>query len=155
MTSLALVKVNSNLLLPATLNDEDFVKQWGVGQIVHADFKKMRNGRFFRKWWKLVEFVFEHWEPGEITLPRYGNVVPQKSFERFRKDLTILAGHYDATIRIDQTCRIEAKSISFGNMSEVEFERFYSATIDAALARIMTNYTRSDLDNVVEQLIRF
>ena len=64
-----------------------------------------------------------------------------------------MAGHYDSFYRIDGTVRIEAKSISFAQMKEGDFDKFYSATIDAILKYILTNYQREDLEQVVEQLL--
>ena len=40
-------------------------------------------------------------------------------------------------------------------MDEIEFETLYSATIDVILSRILTKYTRQDLDNVINQLLAF
>ncbi|MEJ1365643.1 MAG: DUF1367 family protein [Candidatus Sedimenticola sp. (ex Thyasira tokunagai)] len=101
----------------------------------------------------LAKFAYEHWEPGEIEDPRLKGAIPEKSFDRFRKDLTILAGHYDAFYRIDNTVKVEAKSIAFWSMDEEEFEQLYSSTINAVLKHILKNYTRDDLDTVVDQLM--
>jgi hypothetical protein len=49
----------------------------------------------------------------------------------------------------------EAKSISFGLMDEVEFEQLYNATVDVVLRRILTNYSKQDLENVINQLLAF
>lgn len=38
-------------------------------------------------------------------------------------------------------------------MGEIEFEALYRATIDVILSRILTKYTRPDLDNVINQLL--
>lgn len=57
-------------------------------------------------------------------------------FERFRKDLTILAGFYEQTVRLNGDVRTEAKSLSFANMKPDEFERCYKAMINAAIKYI-------------------
>jgi hypothetical protein len=64
-----------------------------------------------------------------------------------------MAGYYDATHRLDGSVRIEAKSISFANMTADNFAELYSNTIDAVLKHILTNYSRDDLDDTVEQLM--
>ena len=85
----------------------------------------------------------------------YEFVCPQKNPERFRKDVIILAGYFDATYRLDGDVRIEAKSISFASMSEDEFEKLYSATIDVILKHVCTQFDGKMLDEVVEQALAF
>lgn len=128
-----------------------------IGESVRCKVTRMspRNAQFFRKWWSLVKFAYENWEPGEVHDDRLGTIQPQKSFDRFRKDLTILAGHYHADIRLDGSTRIEAKSISWGKMTEDQFADLYSKTIDVILQRVLTHYTREDLDDVVSKILGY
>ncbi|MGD8914038.1 MAG: DUF1367 family protein [Candidatus Thiodiazotropha sp.] len=137
------------------VNDDDYgaVNALNTGQIVKAEYTVPRNVKFFRKWWALVDFAYDHWEPGELQDPMWKGVTPEKNKERFRKDLTILAGHYSAAYRVDGSVRIEAKSISFGRMKEKHFEKFYSTCIDVVLKRILINYTREDLEHALEKLL--
>jgi hypothetical protein len=138
-------------------HDEDFeaLKGLKVGEVIKVNWTRPRprNVRYFRKWWALAKFAYEHWEPGELDDPRLKGVVPEKSFERFRKDLTILAGHYEAFYRVDNTVKVEAKSIAFWSMSEDEFDSFYNATVNAVLKHILKHYKREDLEQVVESLM--
>jgi hypothetical protein len=78
-----------------------------------------------------------------------------KNFDQFRNDVTVLAGHYEMAVTLKGETRLTAKSISFGNMSQEEFEDLYNATVDVILSRIMTSYSRDDLDNVINQLLSF
>lgn len=126
------------------------IEKWKLGSVITGKFKQNRNPDFHRKYFALLNFAFEHWEPGEIS-SKYGT--PEKSFDRFRKDLAILSGFYETTIRLNGTVQIEPKSISFANMGQEEFEELYSNTIDVILKRIMRDYTRADIDAVVEELI--
>jgi len=114
---------------------------------------KPRNVKFHRKYFALLNFAFEHWEPGELSGKQYGR--PEKNFERFRNDLTILSGHYKQTIRTDNTLMIEAKSISFASMNKEQFEELYSNTINVILKRILTNYNKEQLDKVIIELLGF
>lgn len=116
---------------------------------------KPRNVQFHRKYFALLNFAFEHWEPGKLSGKQYKGVVPEKNFERFRADLTILSGHYRQVIRSDNSLLIEAKSISFASMDEEEFTELYDKTINVVLERILPNYERKDLDNVIMELLTF
>ena len=124
-----------------------------MGNIIHSDFKKMRNPKFHAKYFALLNIGFDNWSPKAIDT-KYG--VPEKNFERFRKDTTILAGFYDVTFRLDGSTRIEAKSISFANMSEDEFEDLYSKTIDVLLKYVYDkDMTKEEIDNIVAKYLEF
>jgi hypothetical protein len=142
-------------MVPATGADMEQVAKLKTGQVIHAEWKKKRNYKFHQKWWSLVEFSFEHWEPGEIEDPRLKGQVPEKNLERFRKDLIILTGRFDASYRLDGSVRIEAKSISFSSMDGEEFEKLYSDTINVVLKHVLKNYDFEQLDEVVSKLMGF
>lgn len=124
-----------------------------LGQTIHADFKLTRHPMFHRKFFALLRLAFESWEPGEVS-NKYG--VPEKNFERFRKDLVILSGHYQVVIRLDGSTMIEPESISFGNMEQDDFEELYSAVIDVVLKRIPTvGPDRESIDSLVNKVLGF
>ena len=124
-----------------------------LGASVHADFKQLRNYEFHKKWFALLQLAYDHWEPGEIN-SEFGQ--PEKNLDRFRKDITILAGYYHVVIRLDGSTRIEADSVSFGNMDAETFEQLYSKTIDVILKRIPSlGKSREEIDKIVEKVIAF
>lgn len=152
MTDIVLMKV-SNILVPHDEAAEAFIQKMKAGELTHADFKRVRNYRFHKKYFALLDFAFDQWEPSGGL--QYKGMPVAKNKERFRKDLTILAGFYESTVNLRGEVRLEAKSIGFAQMDEVEFEKLYSATVDVILQRILTKYTRDDLDEVINQLLRF
>jgi hypothetical protein len=81
--------------------------------------------------------------------------MPEKNFERFRQDMTILAGYFDRVPRIDGTIDIVAQSISFAKMTQDTFDELYFATVDAVLKWVLRAYTREDLDHVMKEIARF
>jgi hypothetical protein len=103
----------------------------------------------------LIQFAYEHWTPDVFESSKWEGITPEKSFERFRKDLIILSGRYNAVYRIDGSLRIEAKSISFGRMSEEEFGELYSSTINVILKKVLTNYTEQELETVIDVLMGY
>jgi len=155
MPNLVLIKNIGGFLSPGDQTTADFVFRLKTGQAIHADFKKVRNYQFLKKFFVLINFLYEHWEPGELQDPKWKNIKPQKSFDRFRKDLIVLAGFYEAFYRLDGSTRIEAKSISFGNMGEEEFEELYSRVIDVGLKHVLPNYNKTELEKVVDELLTF
>jgi hypothetical protein len=57
--------------------------------------------------------------------------------------------------RVDGSVRIEAKSISFAMMNEESFAELYDSTINVILSKILTNYTKQELEDVVGELMSF
>lgn len=152
MAEIVLMKT-ANVLVPYDEAAADFIQKMKMGELAHSDFKRVRNYKFHKKYFALVSFAFDQWEPQDGLT--YQGMPVMKNKERFRKDVAILAGFFETTVNLKGEIRLEAKSISFAQMDEIEFEALYSNTINVILSRILTSYTRADLDEVVEQLLRF
>lgn len=122
------------------------------GQSYKAVLTKPRNIAFHRKAFALFQVAFEAWEKPEAE---YRGAPVATSFDRFRKDLTIMAGHYDLVTNFKGEVRAEAKSLSFGSMEETEFQRVYSDIINAVLKHIFKNSNREDIDRWVNSILAF
>jgi len=149
MIEISILKAPNGAMVGLNDLEKSKIETFKLGQVYTGKFVKMRNGPFFRKWWDLVNFAFENWEPPTSGNLKYQGQPVQKSMERFRKEVTILAGHYDVTVDYKGSIRKEAKSISFASMSEDEFARFFSATVDAILLHFLEGYDRPTLDRVL------
>lgn len=143
--------------VPRTEKAIELFEKCKVGDIVELKQIKKRNGPFFRKWWSLVKFAYDHWTPSELSGKRFDGVEPQKDMERFRKDLIILAGHYEQVIRLDGSLQIRAKSISWSNMTEEHFADFYKASFDVVWNKIFIGMykDKDDLEKVLYELNGF
>ena len=117
-----------------------------------AVFSRERNGAFHRKAFALLKVVFDAWQTP--TIEHKGQPV-QRDIERLREDMTILAGFYTVAFKYDGSMVLKAKSWAFANMSQDEFEDLYSRLIDVALGKILTGYTREDIDEQVDRILRF
>lgn len=139
-------------LLNGTLAPEDaatieWLSKIKAGDVVGGEFKRARNYKFHCKWFSLVQFAYDCWEPPEDA--------PEKNFERFRKEVTMLAGYYVEVPSIRGGTRYEAQSISFASMDEETFTKLYDATVSALLKWVLKNYTRADVDRVMSELARW
>lgn len=152
MAEIVLSKAANGALVPVDPQAAEYISKLKMGQGVKCKVTKVNNPAFHRKMMVLFNVAFEAWEP---EVKEYKGQPVQKNFERFRKDLTILAGFYETTINLKGEIRLEAKSLSFENMEQDEREKVYSAVIDVVLAKVLTNYTRDDLDRVVEIVMQF
>lgn len=127
-----------------------------VGAFLRCKITRMRKIEWHRRFFKLIGFAYDLWSE---TVPKmeYRGQEVQPNKTRFRKDLTILAGYYDASVRLNGEVRVEAKSISFDNMGQDEFEALYSASINAILLHVLTKHGLTDekIRNAVDELMRF
>jgi hypothetical protein len=119
----------------------------GVG--VRVKLTRVRNYQFLKKYFALLNLAYDYWTPDE------GNQVAVKNFERFRKDIIILAGFYESYVRVDGSTRIEPKSISFGSMNEDEFAELYTKTIDAIIHYVLPRFTGDELRELVRAIEDF
>lgn len=148
--NLAFTKTVGNALFPADQSTAEAVSKAKLGTVWRGDFKKARNPLFHRKYFALLNLAFDYWNP---DLPEIHGIRAEKSFEQFRKDVTILAGYYSVETRLDGTARVNAKSISFAQMDEAEFENLYSATIDVILRKVMTNMDDAQIRQLVDEIV--
>ena len=150
MTQVLLVK-NNNALYAADEVAERYLSRIAQGEAVEVKVRKYRNLAFHRKFFALLNYAYDMWEPPEVE-PEKGwmkAMTPEKSFDRFRKDLIILAGYYEPHYRVNGEVRLEAKSIAFDKMDEDEFAELYSAVLDVILDKICVGYNADQLTNEI------
>ncbi len=143
MSEIRLLRTSSGALVPMDDEEAEKLKRIKAGSVVTAKVVQMRNGRFFRKWWALAKFAYDIWSDTAEPKEYKGQPV-RPEFERFRKDLTILAGYYHPVFAINGEMRLEAESLSWAEMDEDRFEKLYSATINAILSRVLAGHGLTD-----------
>lgn len=152
MKDIVLTKAPGGALIPADPQAADFISKLKLGQGITASVKRHRNPGHHKKFFALLNLAFDHWEPVEAT---YKGQVVGKNFDQFRNDIVCLAGFYEMAVNLRGETRVTAKSISFGSMSQDEFDDLYNATVNVILKHVLTNYSRDDLDAVLDQLAGF
>ena len=113
-----LVKQGNGSFLPSHSSDYDSMRRIKVGATVSCDIKQPRNIGFHKKFFALINLVFENQEI-------YDNI------DFLRKELTMKAGYYDTYLNHKGVQKYEAKSISFASMSQEDFEDLYQRFLDA------------------------
>lgn len=140
-------------LYPADPESQKWYDKLKHGMAISVEVHTVRNYRFLKKWFALLNVGFDNWLPGEVN-SKYG--IPAKNFERFRSDVIILCGFYDNVVRLDGSVRIEPKSVSFAKMTEEQFADLYSKTIDVMLKYVYdSKMTPEKLDEIVNQYLSF
>lgn len=131
-----LCKNLSGHIIPAFDEDKEKLKFLKYGQPFMADVTVPRNLKFHKKYFALINLVFQNQE-------QYDNV------DILRRDITIDAGFYTEHVDIWGEVRKEAESISFAKMEEHTFSDLYSRTIDSIVRHF--HFDRQHLIDEVEQ----
>jgi hypothetical protein len=153
-----LIKTPSGFM-PADDEAQEQCKKFRLGSLARLDVVQMRNGAFFRKWWALVKLGYDHFVDTCETQEYKGQQV-RPEFDRFRKDVTILAGFYRPVWNVNGEMRIEPESLAWANMTEERFAKLYDATIDVLLKKVfngkrMRAWTEEELRSVADQISEF
>ncbi len=133
-----LVKHPGGVFSPASDSDLERLQRFKNGETYTAEIKLTRNPSFHRKVFAFFQYCFAHWVADRAGLDHMDE---HSQFDRFRKDLTILAGFYEQTVRLNGEVRTEAQSLAFSNMDQEQFERCYSALINAAIKHVFAGTT--------------
>lgn len=151
-----LVKTPGGALAPVDAEAREMVDKLKLGQGIQASVRRARNVRFHRKGMALFRLAYDVWEP--LTPLEYKGLPVAKDFERFRKDMTILAGFYKAVYNARGEVRLEAESLRFSSMSEERFEEVFNAVLNVVWSRVLkaAGYASvEDVEEVIEELMRF
>ena len=149
---ITLIKRIDGVLSPASEQDIAYIESLKCGQGVTAEIKRTRNVQFHRKLFALLNYAYDSWEPES---QEYKGQLVQKNFDRFRADITIMAGFYTSAVNLNGDVRLTPKSISFANMEQQDFDQLYNSIITVILSKVLCNYTRNDLDAVVDNIMGY
>lgn len=139
-------------LSPSGEEAAELMMKLRIGETVLVDVRRPRNAAFHRKFFAMLGYAYEHWEPEPVE---YMGVKAGKNLDVFRAWCIARAGYYDLSVTPDGKVRAEPKSIAFANMDMTEFEKLYNDVANVILKYVLTNYRQADLDDVVERLCRF
>lgn len=140
------IKHHGGLLSPASDIDADKMQRFKSGEQYTIEIKLSRNPQFHRKVFAFLNFCFEHW----IASSDIDCLDESGQFDVFRNNLTVLAGYYDQYYNLKCEVRIEAKSLSFGSMDQMEFEKCYTALINAAMKHVFKTSDEATLNRLME-----
>ena len=156
MTKLYLRKIPGGMLVPDNDETAEWLQKVKTGDVLGGEFSRPRNYKFHRKMMALFKVCFDYFTDQHEWNVQYRGMKVEPSFDLFRKQLTILAGHYNATYDIRGNVRLEAKSLSFANCSEEEAEKIYQDVITAALKQVFKfSISEEQLRKIVDDILAF
>ena len=142
-------------LIPENEEEAEKLKRFKLGTTIKCKITEMVNAKFRRKWWALAELAYDSWVE-TAGMPEYKGQRIEPNFDKFRKELTILAGYWHPVVRINGDAMREADSLAWASMNEETFEKLYSATINAVLERIYkSSMSEEKLRNIVNDVMSF
>jgi hypothetical protein len=150
-------KMPGGILVPDNDETAAYLQKIKTGAVISGEFVQPRNYKFLQKTMCLFQHCFDVFsEQMEESHMEYKGQKAEPSLDRFRHDLTILAGHYDVTYDINGVVRLEAKSLSYGKCSEQEAERIYNDVINAALKQVFRmSMTEDELKKTIDQILGY
>lgn len=155
MTACMFTRTVSGSLVPADSQTSAYITKLKFGQGVRGEFKRARDIAKHRRMFALFNFAFDLWDAPALE---YNGLPVAKNFDRFRKDVTILAGFYEATTSFKGEVRLEPKSLAFHNMGQEEFEHCYKAILGVVWDRILKSKgyeSPEKVDAIVQELLRY
>ena len=129
------IKQPGGILTPASDIEADRMSRIKTGLIYEIDIKggEKRNRGYHGKVFAFMSWCFQYWCANNTEVEFQ---CESAQFDYFRKLLAIQAGYYDYVVDLNGATMIQARSISYDNMSQEEFEQFGSAIINAAISTI-------------------
>jgi len=119
MPKVFLIKTNTGFI-PSSDMDKEITDKIGMGEEIEVLLRKARNPKFHRKFFAMLNVVLQNQEKYTIL-------------EDLLTEVKIRIGHYKEYITTDGQVVYMPKSISFENMDDIQFEKFYNKTIDSIL----------------------
>jgi hypothetical protein len=126
---------------PVNDNDQEVCKKFADGEVYRCEIKKPRNLKFHRKFFALLQYVFENQE-------KYDTV------EDLRVEIELKAGNYTEHITTKGKLIYIPKSIAFEKMDNVEFEALYNKAIDVVLKDFI-NGTKEEIEAQEQEILAY
>ena len=149
MTELGFIR-GQNGLVPDGQDAAEWFAKVKPGARVAAKVSVPRNPRFHRKFFAMLNVAYANWDNPTVETP-LGPA--QCSFNKFRKEVCMLAGYSKPVVNVRGEVEFEAESIKFASMDEAEFAKLYSAVCNVILTRFLPQWNEADLDRAAEAFI--
>lgn len=141
MTTIHLIK-SPAALHPSLDADAAIIAKWKTGDVIECQVRRPRNGRFHRKYFALLQVAFQNQETYE-------------TFEDFRMEVQLRAGHYHEHVTLKGTLVPVVDSVSFATCSEDDFSTLYDGALSVILRHFMRGSTEDEVNAAVEQILGF
>jgi hypothetical protein len=118
---------------PLTEHDAEKLRSWPLGQTREVDAREKRNPQHHRKLFAILRTVCENSEDFETP-------------EALLTAIKIKAGYVDLVRTLDGERVAQARSISFADMEQGDFDRFYETAVRLCGAYLGVDPTRLETE---------
>ncbi len=129
-------------LRPADQHGEDTLRKIGMGELVMVEIRRPRSPQHHRMFWALATLVYGNLD--ETVYP---------SIEDFVGALKIAAGYSTRVALPSGEVAFIPRSISFSNMDQDEFNKFYEKVSDIIAKQFLPGVTSDELRDEVSSMI--
>ena len=141
MTAAAWCKEIGGKLVPADAASQAILSKIKTGEVVQVEVKRPRNSAHHRKFFALLNVVFENQEAYE-------------SPDHLLLALKYAVGHCEIVIAKDGSKMPLGRSIAFHKMDQSEFEAFYEKCLDIVAKYFLPGVETDALRAEVEEFLR-
>lgn len=141
-----LSKVQGKLIPAMDEDKEKLVKYFEEGEVVEVSIKTSRNYKFLKKYWSLVNLVFENLPENFCLIVSDQYYIPIPTAQELHYQIKVKAGLYKKKTTWGGFQTIEVKSIAFDKMEEHEFSEFYDKVFDIVLAHFLVDSKREEIE---------
>lgn len=136
--------------------DADRAQKLAVGKTIEVVWREPRNYKFLKKMHVFFHRCYDYFCEHGISATQYKGQPVVPSYDKFRHDLVILAGHYEATYNIRGEVQLQAKSIAYENCTEGEAAQIFSDCIQAAIQHVYRYQTdEKTIRQAVDDILQF
>ena len=136
-------RVTPHGLVPLYDSDYELARKLRVGSTVRCRVSLPRNYEFHKKFFALLRLTYDNLPCPLVE--RWHIHSLDDMLRRFKYDL----GYYQATYNDDGEREIEYRSISFSQMDQTAFERFYDDCVNLVMYRYIRGIGKDELLNEV------
>jgi len=137
---------------PADEISAEAMEGFKANGLYKAEIIQPRNAPMLRKFFSLLKLAYENYEQPEVF---HNGIRVQKSFDRFREEVTIACGHWELELNKRNNVVQRAKSISFAKMQQDEFDILFSMAITVILSDYLTYYSEDDMNLLVSRVLQY
>lgn len=131
-----MIQIAPGSFIPHNPDDVQMCKGIELNRPYKFAVKIIHNWKFHRKLMALIRFAF-------YNAPESKH---KKSFDVFRNDLLVLAGHYEQVFSLNgKGFKLVAKSLKYSKMTDHEKQQVYNDVCQVILDRVFDNYTLEQL----------
>lgn len=124
--------------------EDDTLRGITTGEAFEFEYKRVRNYKFLQKFFVFLKAVYDI----EAIQELYPSV------EHLRYALTMDAGYFEEVIGFNGNVYLKTKSISFKDMDENEFNKFYKKVMDTVLKHL-PDYCKDDINEMEKRILTF